>query len=89
MDGNWKDSVPGFSSVPLFRGLWVGPSLARYLSRNGGLTCALRCVSTLGDQLSPWDLCMESCGIGSAPGTDGNGQGRGFKGLVSLQTIRP
>jgi hypothetical protein len=51
----------------------MGPSWARNLSRNGGLTCALRCVSTpRRTALSQWDLCMETGGTGSALGADGN-----------------
>jgi hypothetical protein len=49
--------------------LWVGPSWTRNLSRSGGLTCALRCVSTPGrPALSQQDLGMDSCSTGSAPG---------------------
>jgi hypothetical protein len=29
-DGNWNDPVPGFSMVPVFCGVLVGPTWARY-----------------------------------------------------------
>lgn len=47
---------------------------AMNLSSSGGLTCALRCVSTLGRPIQiRWDLGMDSCCTGSAQlGTDGN-----------------
>ena len=73
VDGNWKNPAPGCSYIPVFWWLWVGPSWVRNLSRSDGFTCALRWVSTLGrPSLSQWNLDMESCGTGSALGTDGN-----------------
>jgi hypothetical protein len=49
------------------------PLGSRYLRINGGLTCALRCVSTPGiSALSQGDLGMENCGTGSTLGTDLN-----------------
>jgi hypothetical protein len=51
----------------------VDPFWARNLSRSGGLTSALGCVSTVGrPALSQLNLGMESCGTGSALGADGN-----------------
>jgi hypothetical protein len=63
-DGNWKDPVPGCSSVPVSWGLWEGPSE----SRSGGLTYAHRCVSTAGRLALSWQwyLGMEHYGTGSA-----------------------
>ena len=47
-DRRQKDPVPSCSLVPVSWWLWTGPSWARNLSRNSGLTCAHRCVSTPG-----------------------------------------
>ena len=45
-------------------GFGWGPSWVRNLSRIGGLTCALRCVSTLGRPALSWqDLGMESSAL--------------------------
>jgi hypothetical protein len=51
------------------------PEASRWISQNrsGGPTCAHKCVSTCGrTALFQGDPGMETCGTGSAPGTDGN-----------------
>jgi hypothetical protein len=52
-DGNWKVLVHGHSLVSVSWWLWAFPSWAMNLSRIGGLICAIRCISTFGDQFSP------------------------------------
>jgi hypothetical protein len=41
-EGNQKDPVPGYSSIPMSLWLWMGSSWAWTLRRSGGLTCSLR-----------------------------------------------
>ena len=73
---SWFPQYVLFGSWSRTQELWQGwggwgPSWARNLSRSGGLTCVLRCVSNLGrPALSQWDLGMESCDTGSAAGAD-------------------
>ena len=67
-DGNRKYPVPGCSLIPVSWWLWASPSWPRNLNRSGGLTSALKCVSTPGRSfLYGQNLGMESCDIGSAP----------------------
>lgn len=47
-DGILKNPVQGCSLVPVSSGLWVDSSWAKYLSRSGGFSYALRCLSTPG-----------------------------------------
>jgi hypothetical protein len=63
-EGNLKKPVTHCSLVTVSWSLWASPSLARYLSRSGGLTCAFRRVRTPGRPvLFRRDLGMESCAL--------------------------